>query len=99
LTGVIELEARDAFAGRGEGGLGELAKLPAIDKGPEEIAARFGTTAKIVAQRLKLAVVSPKLIALYRDRFYEIQERIAGLSEGEETWPDAAKANAGAVIE
>jgi ParB family transcriptional regulator, chromosome partitioning protein len=35
-------------------------------KGPEEIAARFGTTAKIVAQRLKLAVVSPKLIALYR---------------------------------
>ena len=32
------------------------------------------------------------------DRFYEIQERIADLSEGEETWPDAAKANAGAVI-
>jgi ParB family transcriptional regulator, chromosome partitioning protein len=32
------------------------------------------------------------------DRFYQIQERIADLSEGEETWPDAAKANAGAVI-
>ena len=32
------------------------------------------------------------------DRFYEIQERIAELSEGEVTWPDAAKANAGAVI-
>jgi ParB family chromosome partitioning protein len=32
------------------------------------------------------------------DRFYQIQERIAELSEGEETWPDAAKANAGAVI-
>jgi hypothetical protein len=30
------------------------------------------------------------------DRFYQIQERIADLSEGEETWPDAA--NAGAVI-
>jgi hypothetical protein len=32
------------------------------------------------------------------DRFYEIQERIADLSEGEETWPEEAKANAGAVI-
>lgn len=41
-------------------------KLADDGKGPEEIAARFGTTAKIVMQRLKLAVVSPKLIALYR---------------------------------
>jgi ParB family chromosome partitioning protein len=41
-------------------------KLADNGKGPEEIAARFGTTAKIVMQRLKLAVVSPKLIALYR---------------------------------
>src|SRR5271156_3810275 len=41
-------------------------KLADDGKGPEEIAARFGTTPKIVAQRLKLAVVSPKLIALYR---------------------------------
>jgi ParB family chromosome partitioning protein len=41
-------------------------KLADDGKGPEEIAARFGTTAKIVQQRLKLAVVSPKLIALYR---------------------------------
>ena len=32
------------------------------------------------------------------DRLYEIQERIAELSEGEESWPDAAKAEAGAVI-
>ena len=32
------------------------------------------------------------------DRLYEIQERIADLSEGEESWPDAAKAEAGAVI-
>ena len=37
-----------------------------LGKGPEEIAARFGTTPRIVEQRLKLAVVSPKLIALYR---------------------------------
>jgi ParB family chromosome partitioning protein len=41
-------------------------KLADDGKGPEAIAARFGTTAKIVQQRLKLAVVSPKLLALYR---------------------------------
>jgi len=41
-------------------------KLADDGKGPEEIAARFGTTAKVVQQRLKLAVVSPKLITLYR---------------------------------
>ena len=41
-------------------------KLADDGQGHEDIAARFGTTPKIVAQRLKLAVVSPKLIALYR---------------------------------
>jgi ParB family chromosome partitioning protein len=35
-------------------------------QGPETIAARFGVTPTIVRQRLKLAVVSPKLIAAYR---------------------------------
>jgi len=35
-------------------------------KGEEEIAARFGVTPHVVRQRLKLAAVSPKLIALYR---------------------------------
>jgi ParB family transcriptional regulator, chromosome partitioning protein len=35
-------------------------------KGEEEIAARFGVTPHVVRQRLKLAVVSPKLVALYR---------------------------------
>lgn len=35
-------------------------------KGPEEIAARFGVTATVVRQRLKLASVSPKLIEFYR---------------------------------
>lgn len=35
--------------------------------GPEEIAARFGTTAHVVRQRLKLANVSPKLLQVYRD--------------------------------
>jgi ParB family transcriptional regulator, chromosome partitioning protein len=41
-------------------------KLADEGQDAEDIAARFGTTPQIVAQRLKLAVVSPKLIALYR---------------------------------
>lgn len=35
-------------------------------KGPEDIAARFGCSATTVKQRLKLASVSPKLMAAYR---------------------------------
>jgi ParB family chromosome partitioning protein len=35
-------------------------------RGEEEIAARFGVAPQVVRQRLKLAVVSPKLIAAYR---------------------------------
>lgn len=34
--------------------------------GPEDIAARFGVTAAVVRQRLKLGAVSPKLMTLYR---------------------------------
>ena len=41
-------------------------KLADEGKGEEDIAARFGVTPQIVRQRLKLAVVSPKLIAAYR---------------------------------
>jgi ParB family chromosome partitioning protein len=41
-------------------------KLADEGKGEEEIAARFGVTPHVVRQRLKLAVVSPKLIAAYR---------------------------------
>ena len=41
-------------------------KLADEGKGEEEIAARFGVTPQVVRQRLKLAVVSPKLLALYR---------------------------------
>ena len=41
-------------------------KLADDGKGEEEIAARFGVTPHVVRQRLKLAVVSPKLIAAYR---------------------------------
>lgn len=35
--------------------------------GAEEIAARFGVTAHVVKQRLKLGAVSPKLMQVYRD--------------------------------
>ena len=41
-------------------------KLADDGKGEEDIAARFGVTPHVVRQRLKLAVVSPKLIAAYR---------------------------------
>jgi len=43
-----------------------FSKLHGHGLGIEEIAARFGTTPKIVQQRLKLAAVSPKLMAAYR---------------------------------
>src|SRR5690606_39466464 len=35
--------------------------------GAEEIAARFGKSAHVVKQRLRLGAVSPKLIQVYRD--------------------------------
>jgi ParB family chromosome partitioning protein len=41
-------------------------KLADEGKGPEEIAARFGVTVKVVQQRMKLAMISRKLFALYR---------------------------------
>jgi ParB family transcriptional regulator, chromosome partitioning protein len=41
-------------------------KLDDEGQGPETIAARFGTTPTMVRQRLKLAVVSPRLIAVFR---------------------------------
>lgn len=41
-------------------------QLADAGQGPETIAARFGVTPTVVKQRLKLAVVSPKLIAAYR---------------------------------
>ena len=35
--------------------------------GPEEIAARFGVSAQVVRQRLRLGAVSPRLMAVYRE--------------------------------
>jgi hypothetical protein len=37
LLGVVELEARNALAGRGEGRFGEPLKLAAVDKGLEDV--------------------------------------------------------------
>jgi ParB family chromosome partitioning protein len=41
-------------------------RLADAGQGPETIAARFGTSPTIVRQRLKLALVSPKLLAVFR---------------------------------
>jgi ParB family transcriptional regulator, chromosome partitioning protein len=43
-----------------------FAKLHREGMSAEDIAARFGVTAAVVRQRLKLGAVSPKLMALYR---------------------------------
>lgn len=45
--------------------------------GAEEIAARFGVTAHVVRQRLRLAAVSPKLIQLYRDGDLTLEQLMA----------------------
>ena len=42
--------------------------LIADGKGVEDVAARFGVSVLTVQRRLKLASVSPKLLALYRGR-------------------------------
>lgn len=69
--------------------------------GAEEIAARFGVTAHVVRQRLRLGAVSPKLMQVYRDGGltldqlmafaitddHERQEQVyAGLSYNREPW-------------
>jgi len=46
-------------------------------KEPEEIAARFGVTATVVRQRLKLAAVSPKLMKLYRGEDMTLDQLMA----------------------
>jgi ParB family transcriptional regulator, chromosome partitioning protein len=45
--------------------------------GAEEIAARFGVTAHVVRQRLRLASVSPKLMQVYRDGGLTLEELMA----------------------
>jgi len=51
--------------------------LAATGKGPEEIAGRFGCTAAVVRQRLKLATVSPRLLDLYRAAEMDLDQLMA----------------------
>lgn len=51
--------------------------LAAEGKGVEEIAARFGVTAAVVRQRLKLASVSPVLVDLYRNEEMDLDQLMA----------------------
>ena len=37
LSGIVELEAGDTLAGRGQGGLGEVSELPTINKSFKDI--------------------------------------------------------------
>ncbi len=45
--------------------------------GAEEIAARFGVTAHVVKQRLRLGAVSPKLMQVYRDGSLNLDQLMA----------------------
>lgn len=45
--------------------------------GAEDIAARFGVTAQIVRQRLRLGAVSPVLMQLYRDNVLKLEHLMA----------------------
>ncbi|CAN7494395.1 ParB/Srx family N-terminal domain-containing protein [Phenylobacterium sp. LjRoot225] len=50
--------------------------------GPEEIGARFGVSAQVVRQRLRLGAVSPKLLAVYREDGLTLDQLMAfGVTE------------------
>jgi ParB family chromosome partitioning protein len=50
--------------------------------GPDEIGARFGVSAQVVRQRLRLGAVSPKLLAIYRDDDLTLDQLMAfGVTE------------------
>jgi len=50
--------------------------------GPEEIGARFGVSAPVVRQRLRLGAVSPKLLAVYREDGLTLDQLMAfGVTE------------------
>ncbi len=54
-----------------------FSKLHAQGFGIEEIAARFGIAPKTVQQRLKLAVVSPRIMAVYRSGDMTLDQLVA----------------------
>src|SRR3954453_19532991 len=80
-------------------------KLAEDGKGEEEIAARFGVTPHTVRQRLKLAVVSPKLIAAYRKGAMTLDCLMAFTVAADHRtqekvwagWPDYARQRADAI--
>lgn len=64
-------------------------------QGPEDIAARFGVTATVVRQRLKLAGVSPKLFALYREGAMTLDQLMAFTVSDDHAAQEAAWFEAG----
>lgn len=53
-----------------------------LGRGPEEIGARFGVSAHVVRQRLRLGAVSPKLLAIYREDGLTLDQLMAfGVTE------------------
>ncbi len=54
-----------------------FADLVKDGRSPEEVASRFGITAQFVQQRLKLAQVSPRLIAQYREGTMTLEQLMA----------------------
>jgi len=54
-----------------------FARLVEAGSGVEEIAARFGVTATVVRQRMKLGAVSPDLMALYREGEISLDQLMA----------------------
>jgi ParB family chromosome partitioning protein len=68
----------------------------------EDIAARFGVTPAVVRQRLKLAVVSPTLIQLYRDGEMSLEELTAFTitddhAKQEQVWAELPRALPGPI--
>lgn len=51
--------------------------------GPEEIGARFGVSAHVVRQRLRLGDVSPKLMAIYREEGLTLDQLMAFAVSGD----------------
>jgi ParB family chromosome partitioning protein len=68
-------------------------KLADEGMGEDTIAARFGVTPAVVKQRLKLAVVSPKLLAIYRKGEMTLEQVMAFTltdkhKQQEQVWKD-----------
>lgn len=64
--------------------------MVAQGKGIEEIAGRFGVTAAVVRQRLKLAAVSPELIEIYRQDEMTLDQLMAFTVSDDHTAQEAA---------